>query len=114
MSAPTSRWLRLLRSLEHPRALPAVLVITALFALSTLGIGLYSDDYSLLAQIERTVPALSHGSPIDLYRFIPDRAELDVFVKFGPVPWFADPSLKIHFFRPLSSLLLTLDHALWG
>ncbi|APR75384.1 Hypothetical protein A7982_00730 [Minicystis rosea] len=112
---PAGRFARILRSLDHPRAVPAVVLIALLVALSTLQIGFYGDDYSQLAQIERTHPALSHSSPVDLYRFIPgDRAELAGFVKYGPVPWFADPSLKLHFFRPLSSLLLTLDHALWG
>ncbi|MFT3772344.1 MAG: hypothetical protein QM820_43670 [Minicystis sp.] len=116
MSPPSPGWFaRFLRLFERPRALPVIVALAALIVLPTLRVGFYSDDYSLLALIEHSHPALSNGSPYDLYRFVPgDRAELAGFIQRGPLPWFADPALKLHFFRPLSSLLLTLDHALWG
>ena len=44
----------------------------------------------------------------------PDPSELQRLIRGGPAPWFTDPASKLHFLRPLSSLLLAADHALFG
>lgn len=112
---PQGRLARLLHLLAHRRSPAVVVAVATLIALPALQMGLYSDDYGQLAQIEHTIPAFSDVAPWDLYRFIPaDRATYRLFMEVGPMPWFSDPDLKLHFFRPLSSLLLALDHALWG
>ena len=77
-------------------------------------VGFYQDDYILIAEIEHKVPAIAHQSPLDLYRIAADRTELERQIRNGPFPWFTAPGLKVHFFRPLTSLLFTLDHSLWG
>ena len=78
-------------------------------------IGFYADDYIQMAILERTLPSVSRIPLLDLYRFIPaDRAILAEMTERGPAPWFHDPALMIHFFRPLSSALLVGEHALWG
>lgn len=105
---------RALKLFGDRRALPAVLMLTVLIALPTLKIGLFADDYTLLAEIEHAVPLYANQSPIDLYRFASDRTETDRLIKDGPLPWFTDPAFKMHFCRPLTSLLFSLDHSLWG
>ena len=105
-AAPPSRFARFLSPFGHPRALPAVVVLTVLITLPTLLIGFFADDYYFLAQIEHNVPASAHRSPLDLYRFASHSSEIET--------WFADPGRKMDFFRPLTSLLFTLDHSLWG
>ena len=79
-----------------------------LLALTTIAIGFYSDDWMFIARLEHRIPAAQ--GPLDLYRFTlgVDRARADVY------PWFASAALKIDFFRPLSSALFALDHALFG
>lgn len=113
---PTSsgRFARFLDSFGHPRALSVVVVLTVLITLPTLMIGFYADDYSLISEIEHNVPGSPRPSPFDLYRFSTSRSELAHAIQDGPLPWFTDPSLKMHFFRPLTSVLFWLDHSLWG
>ena len=105
-AAPPGRFARFLSPFGHPRALPAVVVLTVLITLPTLLIGFFADDYYFLAQIEHNVPASAHRSPLDLYRFASHSSEIET--------WFADPGRKMDFFRPLTSLLFTLDHSLWA
>jgi hypothetical protein len=53
--------------------------------------------------------------PWDLFRFfrgVP--GEVLASQERGWTPWFADPELKLAFFRPLSSALIALDNALFG
>src|SRR4051794_3284408 len=99
--------------LEHPRAFVAIVALAALLALPTLGIGFYSDDWMFLAIFERALPLF--GSRFDLYHFASGGpGVIREQVRLGMLPWWTDPDIKIHFFRPLSSALLSLDHALFG
>ncbi len=88
-ATPPGRFARFLSSFEHPRALPAVVVLTVLITLPTLLIGFFADDYYFLAQIEHNVPASAHRSPLDLYRFASHSSEIET--------WFADPGRKMDF-----------------
>ena len=112
---PAGLLARLLRLLAHPRAPAAIALLAVLCALPTVTAGFYSDDFLQMAILERTVPAVRHVSVLDLYRFVPtNRAEAAEMVLRGPVPWFADPALKLHFLRPVSCAFLVAQHALWG
>jgi hypothetical protein len=114
-AALPSRFMRFLQLFAHPRALPAIVVLAALIALPTLRMGFFGDDYIFIAEIEHNVPSSGHTAPLDLYRFASgDRTEHDRSIRDGPYPWFSDPSYKMHFSRPLTSLMLTLDHSIWG
>jgi hypothetical protein len=64
-----------------------------------------------IAQLEGW--SVSRGSALDLYRFI-DPAKVEPLRAMGVLPWFTAPALKISFWRPLSSALMQLDHALFG
>jgi hypothetical protein len=105
--------LRLTQWLAHRRAVPLLLAFGVLLALSTLQIGFFTDDYALLAYLEGAVP--KRGSPLQLYDFArADPADIHALVTRGPFPWWTDPELKLRFFRPLSSALFAVDHALFG
>jgi hypothetical protein len=114
MTSPASRLARFLRLCEHPRALAVIAVLAALVALPSLQIGFYADDFSQLARLEHSVPALAGSSPLDLYRFVGDAAERALFIARGPLPWFTHPGIQLHLLRPLPSLSIALDHLVWG
>lgn len=88
-------------------------VITAiLIALPTLGFGFFADDYMHFATIEGHNDM---GSPFDVFVFgTGDTEEMRPYLETGPYPWFMDPEFKAHFFRPLSSALMTMDRGLFG
>jgi hypothetical protein len=69
------------------------------------------DDYAQRAMIEgvQTPPR----SAMNLYDFVSDsnRAAL---LDSGAIPWWTDARLKLRFLRPLPSLLVWLDHRLFG
>jgi hypothetical protein len=73
-----------------------------------------TDDYSQLAVLEGI--EIHRGlSPLNLYGFVngdPDLRSLQI--AYGPTVWYADPTEKINFFRPLSSALVTATHSVAG
>lgn len=113
-AGPPSRFILFLKLFALPQTFGAVIVLAALMVVPTLWIGFYADDYSLIAEVEHKVPSLAHRSPLDLYNFASDRADLERQIREGPVPWFSDPGATMHFFRPLTSLVFAFDHSLWG
>jgi hypothetical protein len=96
----------------HRYALVATVAVGVLLALSTLRIGFYADDYTFLAFLE--TPAPKHPSAFNLYDFSHGRADTGVLIARGPFPWWTDPDLKLRFFRPISSALFWLDHAIFA
>ncbi len=74
----------------------------------------FGDDYIQLGILEETTEGLD-ARPFDLYGFMDGSTEsVARSMETGPVPWFAHPRFKVYFFRPLSSALLALDHAIFG
>jgi len=72
------------------------------------------DDYIHIGTLDGVIQDFG-SAPFDLYEFYdgsPERWQRQI--ERGPLPWFADPTLKLKFFRPLSSGLLALDHRLFG
>lgn len=99
--------------LERPRSWVWLVALSALLALPTLLIGFYVDDWLFLSVLEGALPL--PGSRFDLYHFAsgsPDQVR--AHVARGALPWWTDNGLTVHFFRPLASSLITLDHRLFG
>ena len=72
------------------------------------------DDYIQLGILEGTTEGFGAG-PFDLYDFMDGSTEgVRRKMESGPVPWFVHPQLEVHFFRPVSSALLALDHVIFG
>jgi hypothetical protein len=88
------------------------LIIAVVVALPSLGSGFFADDLMHVAIIEGS-PA--PGKPWDLFTFATGNPkEIAPFVERGPYPWWTNPELKLRFFRPVSTLLIQIDHALFG
>ncbi len=87
-------------------------VAAIVLASSSLPLGYLLDDLFLMKNIEG---GLQKTSPFDVYRFADGNpAFQEKVLTAGYFPWFALPELKLRCFRPLSSALMTLDHALFG
>ncbi|WP_437961366.1 hypothetical protein WME76_18140 [Sorangium sp. So ce119] len=101
------------RWLCHPRFFKAVLFVALALAAPTVAIAFYSDDYIFLCYLEGLIP----GSPpwYDLYNFFSgDPRATQARIALGGIPWWADPELKLHLVRPLTSALITLERAVFG
>lgn len=74
--------------------------------------GFRSDDYVQVASLRGHFAVRRAAS--DLYRFdATDTAGRAALRAQGYHPWWADPGLELSMWRPLPSLLLALDHALF-
>lgn len=100
-------WLR-----ARPRAwAPLALAWALLLGLPTLPVGYVLDDH-VHRYAFTGFPTPARG--LDLFSFTPKEAGgLEPFIRSGPFPWWTHPELRVRFFRPLSSALLHLDHALF-
>jgi len=96
--------------LAHRRSFAVVVAIGVALAATTLRMGLFCDDYVFVAELEGVTPKTSNG--FDLYEFATGHD--DALVRRGLFPWWCAPGLKVRFFRPLSSALFALDHAIFG
>lgn len=83
-----------------------------LIALPTLGAGLFMDDVLARVKLLGLDTPWSPAPWWDLYTFA--RADLNPeLLAAGHHPWWADPALRMTFFRPLSAATHALDYALW-
>jgi hypothetical protein len=104
MKVPTS---------NAPRARAACLALGLLLALPALWGRFAADDYFHIGHLEGGAPISIRSW--ELFTFVPgDPARYQALVHSGYLPWWSSPRLKLAFFRPLSSELVALDHALFG
>jgi len=101
---------RLVRSPELWAAVAALLIAGAQVPFSHFA----EDDFIHVAVMEGRLDR--HGeAPFRLYSFLPgDPGLLREALDGGPMPWFTHPEAQVEFCRPLSSLLIALDHAVFG
>lgn len=98
-----------------PQRAPAALLIALGVALRARAIGFtrVADDWYHLSMVEGSYPV--RRAPWELYDFIrATPAEHAALLARGTFPWWTDPDLHIAAWRPLASLTLSLDHALWA
>lgn len=81
-------------------------------SLPALRVGLFGDDFFQRLALEGGPLELSLG-PASLYDFTGTTPTAQIVAK-GYFPWQAHPDLVLRFFRPLSSLSITLDQLLFG
>ncbi|HWL85223.1 MAG TPA: hypothetical protein VNO21_05445, partial [Polyangiaceae bacterium] len=87
-------------------------LVATFLALPSLFAGFFYDDYMQLAQLDGlTVP---HGGPFDLYNFAGGGTETAQLIQHGPLPWWTSPAFRMHFWRPLSSAVITAEYAVFG
>ena len=101
---------RLSALLEDERTSWIFFGLAVLLVVPSLGSGFMTDDYVLLANLEgRRI-----GAPpwYDIYHLL-GRA-VPVQIERGILPWWTAPHARLHLVRPIPSLLLALDHAVFG
>ena len=69
------------------------------------------DDFGQRAMIEGTLTP--RRGPFNLYDLIADDNR-SALLDRGVIPWWSEPHLTIRFLRPLPSLLIWVDHRLFG
>ncbi len=100
-----------LSRLSPAKALCLCLAMGFLLCLPALQLGLVADDYMHIAVLEKILPI---GGPLDLFDWAPGSPEaIQPRIAHGPYPWTTDPNVRVVFFRPLSSALIAVDHALF-
>lgn len=108
---------------SSPRRRSWVLLVAALGA--TVGLtclpfidSFLVDDWIHFAVLDGTLSqaqGLAQSAPWDLFRFDGGDPEVIQLAKESSTsPWFTHPELKLAFWRPISSLLMALDHRLFG
>lgn len=103
---------------EHRRlgagaVVPLALVAALLASLPALGVQFTSDDLTHQLMLEGKVSQYT-GGWFGLYDFTPPSMPVSTMVEHGLFPWFTAPSFSLRFLRPLSSVTIGLDHALFG
>ncbi|MDH5491117.1 MAG: hypothetical protein OEY14_04130 [Myxococcales bacterium] len=102
---------RMARWLEDPRARAWALLLGVALSLPALWVGPVHDDFGHRLLLEGALP-IERG-PWELYDFLRESEGLRLR-EAGAMPWFADSEVRVRFLRPVSSLTLALDHALFG
>lgn len=98
------------RLLASPRFPWMAAALAVLLFLPALNVGFMMDDYVQRVTNERGIQIVPRPS-WDLFRFVgPDRAEFALSRDRGEVPWWAPPTYKLAFFRPLSGLWAWVDY----
>ena len=100
-------------AVRHPGLWAAIIVLA--FTLPLIPHShFYGDDYIQIGTLEGVFDRFG-SAPFDLYAFTDGSTERwRRQTETGPIPWFVHPEMKVHFFRPVSSALLSLDHAFFG
>jgi len=103
----------LTRVLGHRRSSERIAALGCVLALATLPIGFFTDDYPFIARLDGQGP--KPPTVFGLYDFVGgDASETYALIRRGPFPWWTALDLKLRLWRPLSSALFALDHALFG
>lgn len=73
----------------------------------------YNDDWTLRVIAEGRAPGFDRN-PWRLFEFTRSDANTTELIASGSMPWWTEPSLRLRFFRPLSSLLFAFDVRVLG
>jgi len=101
----------MLARVRGPRWIVLVVALLAL-RLPSLGAGFAFDDH--VHQLVLAGEPHATLRPWSLYDFGEPPGPGEVEYELGAFPWWTSPDLSVRFFRPLTSLSLALDHALFG
>ncbi len=87
-------------------------VLAIALSLPSLRVGFFGDDFFQRLGLEGGPLSLPLG-PTSLYDFTSSNPTSQIVAQ-GYLPWQTHPALALRFFRPLSSLSIALDQALFG
>lgn len=95
-----------------PRALWFAVACGVLMVLPTATAGLFMDDVLVRVKLLELQTPWSPAPWWDLYTFAREDINATLLAA-GHHPWWADPEVKMTFFRPLSAATHVLDYMLW-
>lgn len=98
------------------RALPWFVILVGLALAAPAITADFTGDDHLHRIVQRDDPGIPglHPHRWDLFAFVTgDAADAARLREAGMLSWWADPHLKLSFWRPISSATHALDHALW-
>lgn len=106
---------RLRALLAHRRLALLLAASSVVLCLPALALGRVIDDMFQRVVLEGHAPELGLATtPGDLFRFVDgDPVHGRHLIHEGGLPWFTNPSIKLAFFRPISSALHRVDYALF-
>jgi hypothetical protein len=91
-----------------------ILLLIIIFLLELNFSSFMADDFIQLGVLEKVTPC-TWLTPFNLYTIADGNPKhMAIMKNTGAFPWFFSPNFKMAFLRPLSSLLLAMDHALFG
>jgi hypothetical protein len=93
--------------------LPAIVLLGILLLVPTAGMGFYADDY-VHQLVLRGDQEQAPMEPWSLYDFGTREDWHAMDGEVGTFPWWTDDDWKIRFLRPVSSLYLMAQYAVWG
>jgi hypothetical protein len=94
-------------------AVPAATALALALLAPSLGLGFLMDDYALVATLDGSRSGMA--TPLSLYTLSNGvRDEVQGAIARGALPWWTSPEFRFALFRPLSSALLVVEHALFG
>jgi len=105
------RWV--LRRLASERGPAFAILLGVLVSVPSMTVGFFNDDLLHRLALEEQVADFTPGAHA-LYDFVDGEERGDAMRARGYLPWFSEPDLRLRFFRPISSLLLALDHHAFG
>ncbi len=89
------------------------LLVALLLCAPALFLDFYNDDWLVRVVVRGRAPG-SDPHPLKLFEFMASESQVRGYIQEGMLPWWSDPLLKIRFLRPLSSLLMWVDHRVLG
>lgn len=90
----------------------ATILLSALFYAPALLGGYMADDHFHLFILSELPERFTHA--MNLFSFGTTPAEMQLFRKWGVLPWWTSDALRIDFFRPIPSITHWLDYTLFG
>ncbi len=94
-------------------AIGLIVILGIALRIDTLAIGPVMDDIAQRAMLDGSYAVAR--APWDLFSFVDgDPAEVQRLTAAGSLPWWSDPQLRLSTLRPLSSLLVAFDGAVFG
>lgn len=100
------------RALGSRTAVAVAVAVCLAIASTSIAIGFLTDDHAFRAELRSSDPRAP--AVYDLFRFVPGSAAgNELRLRYGRLPWWAAPDLKIQFLRPLTSLAFAADDRLF-
>jgi len=89
-----------------------VALFTAIFYLPSLRCGFFADDWLHRLALDQFPDIFREH--LNLFGLIRSSEEMAAFKRFGLAPWWADPEMRINFWRPLPSITHWLEYLAFG